>query len=179
MPNSIGQDPNGAACCSLVTQAPGQKEAIITSSSEPRRVEIKPLTSAASLPVWDARQELRLSQRGDLGLAGACDAAGPSEPPCVPPFVRWDEEFAAESRWSGQGLRPARPLSPQDCQSSTVSASPGDPRSAQRRGREALAERDKVATRAVGIRGRSRPTSQHATLALRNALSPTLDPVEP
>ena len=118
-----------------MTQAPDQKEAIITSSSEPRRVNIKPLTSASSLPVWDARQEIRLSQRGDLGLAGACDAAGPPEPPCIPPFVRWDEEFAAESRWSGQGLRPARPLSPQVCQSSTVSASPGDPRSAQRRGR--------------------------------------------
>ena len=40
-------------------------------------------------------------------------------------------------------------------------------------------ENGKLATKAVGIRGRSRPTSQHATLALRNALSPTLDPVEP
>ena len=40
-------------------------------------------------------------------------------------------------------------------------------------------ENGKLATKAGGIKGRSRPTSQHATLALRIALSPTLDPVEP
>jgi len=26
-----------------------------------------------------------LSHRGDLGLAEACHAAGPSKPPCIPP----------------------------------------------------------------------------------------------
>ncbi len=41
-------------------------------------------------------------------------------------------------------------------------------------------ENGKLAAKAVGIRGRSRLTTlQHTTLALRNALSPTLDPVEP
>jgi transcriptional regulator with XRE-family HTH domain len=41
-------------------------------------------------------------------------------------------------------------------------------------------ENGKLATKAVGIGGRSRLTTlQHTTLALRNALSPTLDPVEP
>src|SRR5271157_597680 len=29
------------------------------------------------------RQGIGLSDRGDLGLAGACHAAGPSEPPCI------------------------------------------------------------------------------------------------
>src|SRR5208337_2232859 len=44
----------------------------------------------------------------------------------------------------------------------------GDPRrrNAERRGLKTLAERFKFATKAVGIRGRSRPTLQHATATL-------------
>src|SRR5208337_835512 len=73
----------------------------------------------------------------------------------------------------------ARPPRPTVSQSPTGGASPGDPRSAERRGREtlaernaewrglkSLAERNKSATKAVGIKGRSRPTLQHASLAL-------------
>jgi hypothetical protein len=51
-PGPCNQDPNGAACCSLVAQAPGQKGAIIPNSSEPRRVDTIPLTTGAPLPVW-------------------------------------------------------------------------------------------------------------------------------
>ncbi len=47
--------------------------------------------------------------------------------------------------------------------SPTVGASPGDLRPAERRGRETFAERNKFATKAVGIRERSRPTLQHAS----------------
>ncbi len=48
----FGQDPNGQANRRLVAQAPGQKGATIPSSSEPRRVDTKPLTTDAPLPVW-------------------------------------------------------------------------------------------------------------------------------
>ena len=47
----------------------------------------------------------------------------------------------APSLASGRVSRPARPLRPKISQSPTVGASPGDPRSAERRGRETLAER--------------------------------------
>ena len=52
----FGQDPNGAACWSLVAQAPGQKGAFVPDSSEPRRVDTKPLTTDAPFPVWSTRQ---------------------------------------------------------------------------------------------------------------------------
>ncbi len=39
----------------------------------------------------------------------------------------------------------------------------GDPRSGERRGWETAAERNRFATKAVRIRGRSRPTLQHAS----------------
>src|SRR5271157_2845699 len=39
-------------------------------------------------------------------------------------------------------------------------------RNAERRGLKSLAERNKSATKAVGIRGRSRPTLQHARVSL-------------
>ncbi|MGA8348899.1 MAG: hypothetical protein WB773_14025, partial [Isosphaeraceae bacterium] len=39
-------------------------------------------------------------------------------------------------------------------------------RNAERRGLKTLAERNKFATKAVGIRGQSRPILQHATAAL-------------
>ena len=65
----FGQDPNGRANRGLVAQAPGQKRAIIPSSSEPRRVDTKHLTTVAPLPVWGTRQGIGLSDRGDLGLA--------------------------------------------------------------------------------------------------------------
>jgi hypothetical protein len=48
----------------------------------------------------------------------------------------------------------------------TIGASPGDPRSAEWRGLETAAERNQFATKAVGIRGRSRPTLQHARAIL-------------
>ncbi len=48
--------PEWAACWSLVAQAPGQKGAIVPESSEPRRVDTKPLTTDAPLPVWGTRQ---------------------------------------------------------------------------------------------------------------------------
>ena len=59
--------PNGAACCSLVAQAPGQKGAFVPSFSEPRRVDTKPLTTDASPPVWGTRQGIGLSHRGGPG----------------------------------------------------------------------------------------------------------------
>src|SRR5271157_1851422 len=83
-PGPCNQDPNGAACWSLVAQSPGQKGAFVTDSSEPRRVDTKPLTTDAPLPMWGTRQGIGLSHPGDLGLADACDAAGPSYPPCIP-----------------------------------------------------------------------------------------------
>jgi len=52
-----------------VAQAPGQKGAFVPDSSEPRRVDTKPLTTGAPLPVWGTRQGIGLSQRGDLGLS--------------------------------------------------------------------------------------------------------------
>jgi len=66
---AFSQDPNGQANCWLVAQAPGQKGAIIRSSSEPRRVDTKRLTTAGRLRVWVMRQGIGLSRRGDLGLA--------------------------------------------------------------------------------------------------------------
>ncbi len=65
----FGQDPNGAACWSLVAQAPGQKGGFVPDASEPRLVDTKPLTSVDPLPVWGTRQGIGLSHRGDLGLA--------------------------------------------------------------------------------------------------------------
>src|SRR5208283_6148866 len=65
----FGQDPNGQANRRLVAQAPGQKRAIIPSSSQPRRDDTKPLTTDAPLPVWGTRQGIGLPHRGDLGLA--------------------------------------------------------------------------------------------------------------
>ncbi len=47
----FGQDPNGQANRRLVAQASGQKGAFVTASSEPRRVDTKPLTTDAPLPV--------------------------------------------------------------------------------------------------------------------------------
>ena len=52
-----------------MAQAPGQKGAFVPDSSEPRRVDTKPLTTAAPLPVWGARQ-------GDRPCGVAADAAG-------------------------------------------------------------------------------------------------------
>ena len=116
-----------------MAQAPGQKGAIIPSSSEPQRVDTKALTTDASLPVWGTRQGMGLSHRGDLGQA--------------------------HPSWFGHGLltRPSSataglPVPGRRCV-------PGDLRSAERRCREILAERYEFATKAVGIRGRSRPTA--------------------
>jgi len=53
----------------VVTHAPGQKGAFVADSSEPRRVDSKPLTTDAPLPVWGTRQGIGLTHRGDLGLA--------------------------------------------------------------------------------------------------------------
>jgi len=53
----------------LVAQAPGQKRAFVPDSSEPRRDDTKPLTTDAPLHVWGTRQGIKLSHRGDLGLA--------------------------------------------------------------------------------------------------------------
>ena len=47
--------PEWAGWCSLAAQAPGQKGTIIPSSSEPRRVDTKPLTTDTLLPVWGTR----------------------------------------------------------------------------------------------------------------------------
>src|SRR5271157_1847683 len=52
---------------SLVAQAPGRKGAFAPDSSEPRRVDTKPLTTGALLPAWATRQGIGLSHRGDLG----------------------------------------------------------------------------------------------------------------
>ncbi len=68
-PGPCNQDPNGAACWSLVAQAPGRKGAFVPDSSEPRRDDTKPVTTAVPLPVWGTRQGIGLSYRGDLGLA--------------------------------------------------------------------------------------------------------------
>ncbi len=69
-PGPCNQDPNGAACWSLLAQAPGQKAAFVPDASEPRRVDTKPLTTDAPLPMWGTRQGIGLSHRGDhLGLA--------------------------------------------------------------------------------------------------------------
>jgi hypothetical protein len=68
-PGPCNQDPNGAACWSLVAQAPGRKGAFVPDSSEPRRDDTKPVTTAVPLPVWGTRQGIGLSHRGDLGLA--------------------------------------------------------------------------------------------------------------
>src|SRR5271157_5739201 len=65
-PGGAGPRPEG---WSLVAQAPGQKGAFATDSSEPRRVDTKPLTTDAPLPVWGTRQGIGLPHRGDLGLA--------------------------------------------------------------------------------------------------------------
>ena len=78
----FGQDPNGAACWSLVAQAPGQKRAFVPDSSEPRRVDTKPLTTDAPLPVWGTRQGIGLSHHGDLALA---------PPGSDPPLRGWRE----------------------------------------------------------------------------------------
>ena len=51
-----------------MAQAPGQKGAFVPDSSQPRRVDTKPLTTDAPLPVWGTRQGIGLSHRGDLGL---------------------------------------------------------------------------------------------------------------
>jgi len=64
-PGPCNPDLNGAACWSLVAQAPGQKGAFVTDSSEPRRVDTKPLTTDVPLPGWGARQGIGLSRRGD------------------------------------------------------------------------------------------------------------------
>jgi hypothetical protein len=82
-PGPCNQDPNGAAWCSLVAQAPGQKGAFGPDSSEPRRVDSKPLTTGAPSPVWGTRQGIGLSHRGDLGLA---------PPGCDPPPLRGSRE---------------------------------------------------------------------------------------
>ena len=52
-----------------MAQAPGQKGAFVPDSSEPRRIDTKPLTTDSPLPVWGTRQVIGLSQRGDLRLA--------------------------------------------------------------------------------------------------------------
>ncbi len=53
----------------MVAHAPGQKGAFVPDSSEPRRVDTKPLTTDAPLTVWGTWQGIGLSHRGDLGLA--------------------------------------------------------------------------------------------------------------
>ena len=65
----FGQDPNGRANRRLVAQAPGRKGAFVPDASERRRVDTKPLTTTAPLPVWGTRQGIALSDRGDPGLA--------------------------------------------------------------------------------------------------------------
>ena len=55
-PGPCNQEPNGAACWSLVAQAPGQKVASVLDCSQPRRVDTKPLTTDAPLPAWGTRQ---------------------------------------------------------------------------------------------------------------------------
>ena len=120
-------------------QAPGQQGAFAPDSSEPRRVDAKPMTTDDPLPVWGTREAgdvIVPSRRPSDGDSRLVRARSPDPP------VLCDHR-----------LRPA-------------GASPGDPRSAERRGRENAAERFKFATKAVGIRGRSRPTLQHATVAL-------------
>ncbi|MGB0068118.1 MAG: hypothetical protein WBQ11_08725, partial [Isosphaeraceae bacterium] len=47
----------------------GQKAAFVPGSSEPRRVDAKPLTTDALLPVWGTMQGIVLSHRSDPGLA--------------------------------------------------------------------------------------------------------------
>jgi len=63
-PGPCNQDPNGAACWSLVAQAPGQKGAFVPVSSEPRRVDTKPLTTAAPLPVGHEAGDLVVPSPG-------------------------------------------------------------------------------------------------------------------
>ncbi len=65
----FGQDPNGQANRRLVARAPGPKGAFVPDSSEPTRVDTKPLTRDAPLPVRGTRWGIGLSDRGDLGLA--------------------------------------------------------------------------------------------------------------
>ena len=66
-PGPCNQGPNGAAYWSLVAQAPGQKGAFVPDSSEPRRVDTKPLTTDTPLtPV----------QKNKLLLAGRVASSG-------------------------------------------------------------------------------------------------------
>ena len=146
-----------------MAQAPGQKGAFVPDSSERRRVDTKPLTTDAPLTAWGTWQGIGLSHRGDLGLA--------------PPG------------WFGRGLltRPSSAMAVSDRRRVTwrptvgQTAGSGDPRrtkgrpaglktlaerNAEGRDLETLAERSKFATKTVGVRGRSRPTSQHATAPL-------------
>ena len=110
---------------------------------EPRRVDTKPLTTDAPLTEWGTWQGIGLSDRGDLELA--------------PPG------------WFGHGLltRPSSATAVSDRRRATWrptvgrTAGSGDPRPT-----ETLAQPNKFAAKAVGIRGRSRPTLQHATLTL-------------
>jgi hypothetical protein len=141
-------------------QAPGQQGAFAPDSSEPRRVDAKPMTTDDPLPVWGTREAgdvIVPSRRPSDGDSRLVRARSPDPP------VLCDRR-----------LRPAG-ASPGDLRSverrgletlAERGASPGDPRSAERRGRENAAERFKFATKAVGIRGRSRPTLQHATATL-------------
>jgi len=59
-PGPCNQDPNGAAYWSLVAQAPGQKAAFVPDSSEPRRVDTKPLTIGTPSPARGTRQGIGL-----------------------------------------------------------------------------------------------------------------------
>ena len=99
-------------------QAPGQRGAFAPDSSEPRRVDAKPMTTDDPLPVWGTREAgdvIVPSRRPSDGDSRLVRARSPDPP------VLCDRR-----------LRPAGAL-------------PGDPRLAERRGRETLAERDRRA----------------------------------
>ncbi len=138
-PGPCNQDPDGAACWSLEGAGPRPARSI-----RPRLFR----APAGRRQTYDDGRSI-----ARLGYEGGGDVIVPSRRP---------------SDGDSRLVRARSPDPPVLCDRRLrpAGASPGDPRSAERRGRENAAERFKFATKAVGIRGRSRPTLQHATVAL-------------
>ncbi len=130
----------------------------------------------------NASHEPKLHLKGDLGARARRRRHRPASRhrPRHGPVGHPQGPLSVTSDWSNRSP-PARsrrrrftaptkmspcPYPPFPYQSQAVGASAGELRSAERRGLETLAKRNEFATTAVGIKGRSRPTLQHASLGL-------------
>jgi hypothetical protein len=68
-----------------VAQVPGQKGAFVPDSSEPRRVDTKPVTTDAPLPVCGTRQGIYCPIAATWGWLTRAMLPGRRAPPYIPP----------------------------------------------------------------------------------------------